>query len=140
MTQDFMPPVTARLALLAHLQKALILESLMPIPQSALLHSLLQQLRSQVKAPSTLRARLRHGFNTQRQAARLLSLYLEAARYAWWAEHKEVIPELLSLAEAAWEYTDRSQSQDHLRTDFARFTQQQQKQRFHEALQQLQDP
>ncbi len=140
MTQDFMPPVTARLALLAHLQKALTLEGLMPISQSALLHDLLRQLRAQVSATSKLRARFSHGFNTQRQAAHLLRLYLEAARYAWWAEHKEVIPELLSLAEAAWEYTDHSQSRDSLRTDFARFTQQQQQQRFHEALQQLQDP
>lgn len=137
-SQDPLPPVSARLALLKHLHAAYNLERLMPISQTQILQDLLGQLRAQVPSVS-LWSRLGQGWNTQRQAEKLLRLYCEAAQYAWWAHHKEVIPELLSLAEAAWAYTRQSYPCDRIRTDFARFTQAQHKQRFHEALQQLQD-
>lgn len=86
----------------------------------------------------------------------VVNLYFRAAQYAWLANHQEMIPQLLDMAEEEWDHEAyfRQGVQSHplgkqlkiwkqptprqnLRTDFARFCQEQHKQRIYSDLQQI---
>lgn len=70
------------------------------------------------------------------------ALHLKIAQYAWLANHPEMVPELLDMAEAAWDHANHfgqalPTPRQNLRTDFARFCQDQHKQRIHRDLQRI---
>ena len=75
-------------------------------------------------------------------AAKAVEIHLKTARYAWLANHPEIVPELLDLAEAAWDHATHFKQKlptprQNLRVDFARFCQDQHKQRIHSDLQRI---
>lgn len=138
MNLQALPSAEAQAALIKHLQQAFELEAQMPQNQRPVVHSLLKQLRETPFKKPQLWLRLKH-LRQDARASRLLQLYTESSRYAWWAQKHEIIPELLTLAEIAWDAGPQKSERTQLRLDFARFTQHERKQKFRAELAQLND-
>jgi rubrerythrin len=138
-------------------------------------HQTLQQLLSQLHVqPSSGRARFMAGvgqwigllcvfggrlipmYGAGWLESDVVNIYVQAAEYAWLANHQEMIPQLLAMAEEEWDHEDYFRQgvtrhwlgkrlkmwqdpgpRQNLRTDFARFCQKQQKQRIYGNLQQV---